>query len=697
MKHDERARALGLFAHRRVVMAVMTGVLFATSLITTSPVFRPAPAVASTDVVDNPSLQFVRSIVTNPFVGAFTRPADSEGLAFVPGDGSLWSADDNTHRLYELDKETGALKRVISQRELAAAPRLGVGDLAGLDTASDFEAMAYDAANDTLYVFAGKCCFAHIRAAVFRFVRDANGVFQVESFQPLVAPLNDFSGAGVVGSAIWVSLGDVIYEYHYPTNTVGGSFIIPGVSGPVLGISDADGGDVWVTNRDTLYRVDRSSRTVNPRYMFELDPVGVRDARSVAVVNDQLFVADGYDGYEPTSLDRFAIKVFDIVDLDAEYVALVPARLLDTRDGMSTVDREAAGIGQRTAGSVTKLRVTGRGGVPTTAGAVVLNVTVTEAQVPGYITVYPCEGELPNAANLNYEAGSTIPNAVVAEVGSGGTTCLFTTAATHLVVDVNGYHPAGRSFVPVRPARLLDSREGMATADGLFAGAGLRPTGSITELQVTGRAGVAPDAAAVVLNVTVTEAQAPGFVTVFPCDGVPNAANVNYVTGSTIPNLVIAKIGAGGTVCLFVMEATHLVVDVNGYYPAAASFVPLSPRRLMDSRPGMATADGLAAGSGIRSAGSVTRLQVTGRAGVPIDAKAVVLNVAVTEAEGPGFVTVYPCGGGPPNAANLNYLPGSTIPNAVVARVGQGGAVCLFVLAGTHLVVDVNGYHPVPG
>ena len=188
---------------------------------------------------------------------------------------------------------------------------------------------------------------------------------------------------------------------------------------------------------------------------------------------------------------------------------------------MSTVDREAAGIGQRTAGSVTKLRVTGRGGVPTTAGAVVLNVTVTEAQVPGYITVYPCEGELPNAANLNYEAGSTIPNAVVAEVGSGGTTCLFTTAATHLVVDVNGYHPAGRSFVPVRPARLLDSREGMATADGLFAGAGLRPTGSITELQVTGRAGVAPDATAVVLNVTVTEAQAPGFVTVFPCDGLP--------------------------------------------------------------------------------------------------------------------------------------------------------------------------------
>lgn len=679
----------------RAARSAITGVLVAVTTIVTGVVSTPVPASAAIAVVDNPGLQLVRTIFTNPFVGTSTRPADSEGLAYVPRNNSIWSADDNAHRLYELDKDTGALKRIISQSELASARRYGASDVAGPHTASDFEALAYDEANDTLYAFAGKCCFDHIRAAVFRLVRDANGVFQVESFQPLSAPLNDFSGAGVVGSTIWVAQVHEIYHYDYATNTVSDGFAIPGVIGPVLGVSDADGRDVWVTNRDTLYRVDRVNRTVDPNYVFALDPLGVYDARSVAVVNDQLFVSDGYDLYDPFSAERFAIKVFDVVDLDAEYVPLVPARLLDTREGMTTIDRQAAGIGMRPAGSVTELRVTGRGGVPTTAGAVVLNVTVTEAQAPGFVTVYPCAGGLPNAANLNYVAGSTIPNAVIAEVGLGGTTCLYTTAATHLVVDVNGYHPSGPSYVPVQPARLLDSREGMSTADGQYAGIGLRPTGSVTQLQVTGRAGVASNAAAVVLNVTVTEAAAPGFVTVFPCDGgVPNAANLNYVTGSTIPNLVVAKVGAGGTLCLFVMEATHVVVDVNGYYPATSAFVSLAPKRLMDSREGMSTIDGLAAGLGLRAAGSITALQVTGRAGIPDDATAVVLNVAVTEAQGPGFVTVFPCGGGAPNAANLNYEAGSTIPNAVVARLGVGGVVCFYVLAGTHLVVDVNGYHP---
>ena len=94
------------------------------------------------------------------------------------------------------------------------------------------------------------------------------------------------------------------------------------------------------------------------------------------------------------------------------------------------------------------------------------------------------------------------------------------------------------------------------------------------------------------------------------------------------------------------------------------------------------------------SAGGVVELAVAGRAGVPGDASAVVLNVAVTGTQGAGFVTVFPCGSPRPNAANLNYVVGQTVPNAVVAKIGTGGKVCLFTLAGTDLVVDVNGYFP---
>jgi hypothetical protein len=218
----------------------------------------------------------------------------------------------------------------------------------------------------------------------------------------------------------------------------------------------------------------------------------------------------------------------------------------------------------------------------------------------------------------------------------------------------------------------------------------------VTELQVAGRPGIPGDAAAAVLNVTVTEPQAPGYVTVFPCgSSLPNAANLNYLAGDTIPNAVIAKIGAGGKVCIYTTAATHVVVDVNGWFPATTSYSPVTPARLMDSRPGQPpTIDNDAQGFGPLTTGTVTELQVTGRAGVPADATAAVLNVTVTEPQGPGFLTVFPCGSGLPNAANLNYLAGQTIPNAVIAKIGAGGKVCLYTINTTHVVVDLNGWFP---
>jgi len=54
---------------------------------------------------------------------------------------------------------------------------------------------------------------------------------------------------------------------------------------------------------------------------------------------------------------------------------------------------------------------------------------------------------------------------------------------------------------------------------------------------------------------------------VFPCGSTPpTASNLNYVLGSTVPNGVIAKIGAGGKVCLYANSAAHLIVDVSGYF-----------------------------------------------------------------------------------------------------------------------------------
>lgn len=262
-------------------------------------------------------------------------------------------------------------------------------------------------------------------------------------------------------------------------------------------------------------------------------------------------------------------------------------------------------------------------------------------------------------------------------------------------VDLGTVTAAGAGYVSLHaPARILDTRPGEVTGDGQFAGGGIREFGSTLQLPVAGRVGVPADAAAVVLNVTVTETTGAGFITVFPCGGGrPTASNLNYLAGQTIPNLVISKIGVGGMVCLFNGAATHLIVDVAGYFPGVDAFIPLAtPARLLDTRPGGTTIDGGSAGGGIRPNGSVQVVQVTGRAGVPTGVASVVLNVTVDQPQLAGFITVFPCGAGIPTASNVNYVAGQIVPNAVVSKLAADGTTCLYNSAATHLIVDISGY-----
>ena len=71
------------------------------------------------------------------------------------------------------------------------------------------------------------------------------------------------------------------------------------------------------------------------------------------------------------------------------------------------------------------------------------------------------------------------------------------------------------------------------------------------------------------LNVTVTGPTGTGYVTVYD-DGatLPLASNLNFVAGQTVPNLVIARVGANGKVALYNGSAAtiQLIADVSGYY-----------------------------------------------------------------------------------------------------------------------------------
>lgn len=243
---------------------------------------------------------------------------------------------------------------------------------------------------------------------------------------------------------------------------------------------------------------------------------------------------------------------------------------------------------------------------------------------------------------------------------------------------------------PLVPERILDTRAGNG-APAVRVG----PDGQV-DLQVAGRGGVpSTGAGAVVLNVTGVAATQASFVTVWPTGAQrPAASNLNVAPGDTVPNLVVAKLGAGGRVSLFNrFGEIDLVVDVAGWFPEGAGLEPLVPDRILDTRVGNG-----APAARVGPDGQID-VQVTGRGGVPAaGVGAVVMNVTAAAPTAASFVTVWPAGGNRPTVSNLNLAPGGTVANLVVVKLGEQGRVSMFNRFGdVDLVADVAGWFPADG
>jgi IPT/TIG domain len=290
--------------------------------------------------------------------------------------------------------------------------------------------------------------------------------------------------------------------------------------------------------------------------------VGLSPSGSVTIFNglgtaDAIVDLEGY--FAPTSTGGSA----------GQFVPLVPARITDTRAGSGQPN---AGM-KLAAGTTLAIQVTGAGGIPASGvTAVVLNTTVTDTTTAGFLTVFPTGTSLPTASNLNWTAGVTVPNRVIVPVGAGGKVSFFNgLGSSDVIVDVNGYFTdgsaAGSWFVPLTPARIVDTRNG--------TGAPKAPLGAgrTMAVQVAGNGGVPAIAfvispKAVVLNVTVTNPTAASDLIVWP-DGAsqPLASDLNFVAGQTVPNLVVVQLSASAQIDIFnAFGSTNVIVDVVGWY-----------------------------------------------------------------------------------------------------------------------------------
>ena len=259
-------------------------------------------------------------------------------------------------------------------------------------------------------------------------------------------------------------------------------------------------------------------------------------------------------------------------------------------------------------------------------------------------------------------------------------------------------------FVPIGPARLLDTRPGAGTDDGIQAGVGRLAAGGQITVDVGGRVGIPDDALAVVVNITAVRADGVGYVTAHPClSPPPTTSSLNYTSGVNLGNEVVAELDDAGNLCLFTASGTHLTVDVVAYLPAGAPYAAVGPLRLADTRTDGAadTVDGRFEAEGRLGAGATYRIGIAGRDVVPADAVAAVLNVTVIRAAGPGYFTVHPCLEPTPLAASLNYVAGVNRGNEIIAPLSRDGEICVFTSAAADLSVDVvgllsgDGYTPV--
>ncbi len=116
-----------------------------------------------------------------------------------------------------------------------------------------------------------------------------------------------------------------------------------------------------------------------------------------------------------------------------EFDPLTPVRILDTRE---------SGLVELGPGESRDIQVSGLGGVPPGAGAVVMNVTAVDPTGFGHLTLFPADATLPTASNLNFRPGQTVPNLVMVRLSPDGKVTIHNgspTGTVHVIFDAAGW------------------------------------------------------------------------------------------------------------------------------------------------------------------------------------------------------------------------------------------------------------------
>jgi hypothetical protein len=244
------------------------------------------------------------------------------------------------------------------------------------------------------------------------------------------------------------------------------------------------------------------------------------------------------------------------------YNALTPVPLVNTLTRLGAASRLAAGS------TLSVNVVNANVGVPSNATAVALNISGVTADATGFITAFPCGITMPVVSNVNPLKGMTKSNFAIVPLSPSGELCLYTRTALDLKVDVLGYLTGGGTgtIVPSAPTRVTDTRDAYRSEMNLGTGGQALAANTPRSLRLAGNRGIPGNAKAVSVNVTIVSPAGNGTLTVWGCGTQPGVDSISFPTGKIVANGIQVKLSATGDICMNSTVATHLVIDVTGWW-----------------------------------------------------------------------------------------------------------------------------------
>ena len=370
-----------------------------------------------------------------------------------------------------------------------------------------------------------------------------------------------------------------------------------------------------------------------------------------------------------------------------QFVPVTPCRLVDTRTGPGAFGGPWLGGGATRTFDIPQSAC----GIPATATAYALNVTVLPHGPLQYLTVWPAGQARPPVSTLNAMQGDVVANAALVAAGQSGGVSVYATDATDVILDIDGYFDStGNLFYPVQPCRVADKRR---TA-GPLGGPSLAGHTTRDLPILSSGCGLPAAATAYSMNATVVPQGMLKYLTIWPEEQPqPFVSTLNSYTGKVVANAAVVPSGANGGAEVYVTDPTDLVLDVNGYFaPPGTSggltFYAISPCRVADTR----QANGPFGGPELTGHSARSFTIPASACSIPTGAAAYAFNVTVVPSGPLGFLTVWPAGSPQPNVSTLNSWDGTVVANAAIVPAGTDGTINVYVSGSTDVILDIDGY-----